>query len=1257
MRAIEIFSAPTFLELDQSSISSYQENPIKRLLSIGQMATLKGVSEQPMRFMNSKNLNAHLPQSSHAPRAVMARKKKSAAARGGAPTAAPSALAVSVDAEDSPIPSEDTVPPSAVEETISVETVRSETNEAVEETVVQGETDTVVQEDLPVPQTETVTETDANDEKGDVEQSTPDADKTMAYEDAADVDPELSTSELLENVEADLDSLQDEDDAQIHQESSDPHVLHSVIAELRDELERVTEREVATSEAIDALSNRTALAEQRAMVAETNAVQAEDRVYDLKSKLVEYQAKLTEYQSSGETQLQIASNSNTDSPGRSAAQSAVMDFVTKAAEDAAAALGRKSHAAASNAMSTQSRRTMEREVELARDEATSTTERKWRSVLLETETKHAEIVNQLRKKLDDVRSKSERDFVLTSSRDKEASTTIQALQSEVKALEEQLVASDKARRDAEETFQKTQNKADTYFEQVKQLEDQLTVNEEMSKRKFAMCESGYLEQLKQTTGEVEAVRRSLNDADAEIIILKKQLAAEKDMRVASSAGAELINQERNRHDSRIIDLETAAEESRARCVKLGVKCADLEIERQTLKAEVVSVSDKLDVAKREKNYLQNTLDELEKSNSKSKEASVKYMSMATQSESRLIKANARVEALEKALATRSECTMGPGQKSQNILSSQSLLNDSAFGDEDETNYSYKTSESTDAATLRTELDALHRIAEIQEEEVCRAAAVAAKTAESAANESPTTSLQTQTHIAAVAAASVPRALLERWRVETFRLLLQQREGPLLAAAEKAQFSKVREALREEVDVERRKLKNLKSKVQGLELELSNSKKENSGDAEKWKGVVKQRDLRVLELTRETERLAQVVKASLNSFNDKCQSLESSVDRSIVNHKKRISRVEVQILHTKNKIQASESSSHASHRISKDLRHELNLAVHARDAALEAVRDTAKNFDDESERMGKQCRGLKAEVERLESSLSESRREQTRLRHEVVQVADAADTEIKQAVSNAVTITSKRLQETFEADSRRLRLAAETATREAERLGVKILRLEQLVVKTEQNCEIEIREERKLHEETIAKKESTIRELRLARDALLAEQRELKASAAAAHATRRVEKVARRDTLETLERINASSPSFGTGRAAVNSAAFSSPIHSPARKTPTRRSAALVSPVKQKTSLHSMLASQTRGEGEVTRSKTKRTLTKKMSRDDPDLSFYAPDDMSSPPTSRMLPVSLEDLEKSPSWQLQRRLESLEARAAALLLDEEEEAARR
>ena len=37
------------------------------------------------------------------------------------------------------------------------------------------------------------------------------------------------------------------------------------------------------------------------------------------------------------------------------------------------------------------------------------------------------------------------------------------------------------------------------------------------------------------------------------------------------------------------------------------------------------------------------------------------------------------------------------------------------------------------------------------------------------------------------------------------------------------------------------------------------------------------------------------------------------------------------------------------------------------------------------------------------------------------------------------------------------------------------------------------------------------------------------------------------------------------------------------------------------------------------------------------------------------MTLADLEASPSWQLQRRLQSLERRAAALLEDEEEEGA--
>ena len=58
--------------------------------------------------------------------------------------------------------------------------------------------------------------------------------------------------------------------------------------------------------------------------------------------------------------------------------------------------------------------------------------------------------------------------------------------------------------------------------------------------------------------------------------------------------------------------------------------------------------------------------------------------------------------------------------------------------------------------------------------------------------------------------------------------------------------------------------------------------------------------------------------------------------------------------------------------------------------------------------------------------------------------------------------------------------------------------------------------------------------------------------------------------------------------------------------------------------------------------------------DATVTTYDPSSYASPP--RALPtvtVSMEDLEKSPSWQLRRRLQSLEARAARLLEEEEEE----
>ena len=66
-------------------------------------------------------------------------------------------------------------------------------------------------------------------------------------------------------------------------------------------------------------------------------------------------------------------------------------------------------------------------------------------------------------------------------------------------------------------------------------------------------------------------------------------------------------------------------------------------------------------------------------------------------------------------------------------------------------------------SLRRELEATRRVCSIQEEEVCRATAAAAARAAEPADWTN-----------AEAAASIPRALLERWRGEVFKLLLERR---------------------------------------------------------------------------------------------------------------------------------------------------------------------------------------------------------------------------------------------------------------------------------------------------------------------------------------------------------------------------------------------------------------------------------------------------------------------------------------------------
>ena len=227
------------------------------------------------------------------------------------------------------------------------------------------------------------------------------------------------------------------------------------------------------------------------------------------------------------------------------------------------------------------------------------------------------------------------------------------------------------------------------------------------------------------------------------------------------------------------------------------------------------------------------------------------------------------------------------------------------------------------------------------------------------------------------------------------------------------------------------------------------------------------------------------------------------------------------------------------------------------------------------------------------------------------------------------------------------------------------RAELVAAKDRKESETVLVAERKVFDETITKRDSVIRELRVARDALLAERRELKASAAAADAGRRVERRARRETLETLERVAGSAPSsparaakttsthaFGaTSLGASSPRGYMSPKSMSPKSSPKKRLANepfVSSKQKPSGSLGSLLSRVGTVSGERAPGRRKR---------DPLTTESVGGSYEQIVGARCAPVSLEDLEKSPSWQLQRRLESLEARAAALLLDEEEEAARR
>ena len=114
-----------------------------------------------------------------------------------------------------------------------------------------------------------------------------------------------------------------------------------------------------------------------------------------------------------------------------------------------------------------------------------------------------------------------------------------------------------------------------------------------------------------------------------------------------------------------------------------------------------------------------------------------------------------------------ETTRSRNEKSQNLHEAEA----SSHRDDDDAS----SSSSSLVATLRDELEATKRLAAIQEREVVRATHAAA---EQAAKGGWTSE---QASAAAAAAAAVPQALLELWRTEVIRLLLEQRCAPIDAA--------------------------------------------------------------------------------------------------------------------------------------------------------------------------------------------------------------------------------------------------------------------------------------------------------------------------------------------------------------------------------------------------------------------------------------------------------------------------------------------
>ena len=1100
--------------------------------------------------------------------------------------------------------------------------------------------------------------------------------------------------------------------------SDDPAVLRSVVRELEardaaradalvalrdrqlaiaDELVDAAESERAAREALDVLSRRAENAERRAAEAEARvaealrrrrAVETEDETESgsgLKSPdstehlpdLPDSPTNLPDTETTYDGKKDIESNESNEPPV-SRASAAVMDLVTRAAEDAANALNEKSRERALKAAAAASARDAERRTQSARDEAARVATEQWSTKLELVKAEHRDRVEELERTVAELRAALQR-------AESEAAETADSTRSELDLTERALRdaetrAADSARgkEDAESRGSRLATALEAESTRAARLESELNA----ARVAFSKTEARGSEKIEKLEAETDAARAAVFAAEAETARSRNAETAERSLRENAQATVAMFERERARHESRVAELEGKEAEARAKRNDADVKRAEAEtalaqsrVERSELRAELMKANDDTRVA-REK------ITELERALMDSRVKATENAANAEQKKEESKAARARVAALERALAdatrgvrSNDDASFDPMRSNtaligaglddsaliacdethtcDSIRDGSGSLNDGPSVHRDRSAKEKAPAELPEAelpetlALLRRELDATRSVAAMQEEEVCRAAAAAAASED---------------------AASVPRALLERWRAETFKLLLQQREAPVLLAQAKRDFARQKAELRETIADEkkttalaRRALAESEAKRRDAETSFA----ETRSDLQKQ--IARCRE-ETANARHETNRIANAFAEHVGPrLETEFARLEATVVAKTARLDRAARRAREELARARGTLASKrgddlETQIETTKRIAS-LTKEADTALAQRDAALEAVRETARNFDDERARVTTELKETRRRLDASERDVSEIKNERDAARREVVSVARAADKQAVETAARAARDGAQRERERHEAATRRFRLEAETAQKEAERCASLLNRAELVAARDKKEAEAALVAERAAFDATVAKRDAAIRELKVARDALLAERRELKASAAAADASRRVERAARRETLDALERVKhapgspAASPRAKSGTPLIGS--IGSPKATP---TPPRLSPAKSARTKTRAPLGALLSRAGGVPGASARTppsltERRRTVREPFSEvseerkegedEDEDVSFGA----------RLPPVSLEDLEKSPSWQLQRRLESLEARAAALLLDEEEEAARR